>query len=215
MDHFFIDRMTGEELTEALFRRANRKRASFGDVLDAEVADMLGYDYLVVQDAPTYDSSTHKLVPRAREAAGAAAWTRGWEVVPLTAPELDARQQEYAVRLAQAKASRKADLNVWRVQADASYFEFAGKRIAVDDAAMRQILGTSATVALVGSFPEGWPGGWKAMDNSYVPIPDVDTWKELIREMGKQGATNFARQQQLKALVDEAVTLSEVEAITW
>lgn len=215
MKHYFVDRGTGAELSEIEFRRANRKRASFGDVLDAEVADMLGYDYLTVLDPPAHDSSTHKLIPKARVQTGENEWTRGWEIVPLTGAELDERQQVYAAKIAQAKASRKADINVWRVQADMSYFEFDGRQIAVDEASMRRILGTSAMVALLGTFPEGWPGAWKAMDNSYVSIPDVATWNALVAAMSAQGAANFAKQQQLKALVDEAVTLSEVDAITW
>jgi hypothetical protein len=213
--HYFLDRTTGEELSEALFRRVNRKRASFGDVLDAEVAASLGYDFVELADPPSYDSSSHKIVKAGRTPVSGNTFAQGWDIVPLSSEELDARTEELAQRLAQAKASKRADITQAAIRADLDSFEFGGKRIAVDDASMRRIAAVSMTVALLGEFPEGWPGRWRAMDNTAVEIPDVDTWKAFIRAMAKQGAANFARQMDIKSQVEASTSLSQVEQINW
>ncbi|HSV81498.1 MAG TPA: DUF4376 domain-containing protein [Ramlibacter sp.] len=184
-------------------------------MLDAEVAHMLGYDYVLVAETPAFDSGTHKLEPAARVPAGPNAFTRGWRIVPLSGAELDERAAKYAQDLVQAKASKRQEINDARLRANRTSFAFAGKEIAVDDVSRSDIDGVSDQVLLTGQFPVGFPGAWKAMDNSYVAIPDVDTWRTFVTAMTTQGAVNFGRAQQRKAEIDAATTIAQVEAVAW
>ena len=77
------------------------------------------------------------------------------------------------------------------------------------------IQGVNGYVTSTGSLPDEWPGGWKRMDNGYVPIVDVDTWKMFYKAMVDQGMTNFQKAQALKQRVAEATTVQEVYAIKW
>ena len=75
--------------------------------------------------------------------------------------------------------------------------------------------GTNGFVAINGALPPGWPGGWKAIDNTYTPIPDIEAWKAFYASMFAAGNANFAHAQVLKAQLAAASTPAEVEAIQW
>ena len=53
------------------------------------------------------------------------------------------------------------------------------------------------------------------MDNGYVPIVSVETWKMLYAAMVNQGLANFQKAQTLKQRVIESATVQEVNAIKW
>lgn len=224
MQIYFVDPNAPDvEVSEALYRRRalkgetpNGLRQSLEGVkLTAEVAAAVGFLCVELADPPSYDSASQKAVRTGRVPVSGNTFAQGWEVVPLTSEELDARTEQLALKLSQAKLSKKADITQARINADLSYFEFGGKRIAVDDASMRQIGVTCNCLAETGEFPAQWPGGWKAIDNSYVAIADRATWAEFIRAMGAQGGANFAKQQTLKAQVDVCTNLSQIAAINW
>lgn len=119
------------------------------------------------------------------------------------------------VDLAPLKAAKNEEINAARLAANFSTFEHAGKRIACDQLSRSDIDGTNGYVALHGSLPAGWPGGWKAVDNSYVVIGDVDAWKAFYGSMFAAGNANFARTQALKVMLANAGTPEEIEAINW
>jgi hypothetical protein len=70
-------------------------------------------------------------------------------------------------------------------------------------------------VALRGSLPAGFPGVWKATDNTYVSIPDAATFLLMYDAMVTQGVTNFLHSESKKTLVAAATTIEEINAITW
>ena len=117
--------------------------------------------------------------------------------------------------LNEQKILRREYINESRLLANQRYFEFQGKQIAVDPVSRSDIDGVVGKIALTGTFPEGWPGGWKTLDNSYVSIPDIDTWALFYTAMVNQGTANFIHAQNLKAQIDAATTPEEVAAITW
>jgi hypothetical protein len=123
--------------------------------------------------------------------------------------------QEIAQALDAAKAAKNAEINEARATANRTSFAYAGKAIACDALSRGDIDGTNGYIALYGAMPPGFPGGWKAIDNTYVAIPDVDTWKAFYTAMFAQGAANFAKSQTLKAALAAAATTSEVAAINW
>lgn len=117
--------------------------------------------------------------------------------------------------LTEARLHQEAQINAWRLQANRTSFTFAGKEIACDELSRSDIDGTLGKILLTGAFPAGWPGGWKAIDNTYVTITDLETWTAFFSAMVDQGSANFAYSQLLKADVAAATTTEEVEAIVW
>lgn len=144
--------------------------------------------------------------PPATEEGAYAVWGGGRWVLADQPPVVD---------LGALRATKNAEINAARLAANFSTFEHAGKRIACDQLSRSDIDGTNGYVALHGSLPAGWPGGWKAVDNSYVVIGDVDAWKAFYGSMFAAGNANFARAQALKAMLAAATTADEVAAIGW
>jgi hypothetical protein len=143
---------------------------------------------------------------------GQYSWTSefGWAVF-----DSEAVSARTAEELAVAKAAKREEINRARLAANRTSFSFMGKDIAVDDVSRSDIDGVSDQVLLTGSFPAGFPNAWKAMDNTYVAIPDIDTWRAFVTAMTTQGALNFGRAQQRKAEIDAATTVEQVNAIAW
>lgn len=129
-----------------------------------------------------------------------------WDGVNFAQPPID---------LAALKAAKNADINAARLAANFSTFQHAGKVIACDQLSRSDIDGTNGFVSLYGSLPPGWPGGWKAVDNTYVPISSVDDWKAFYSSMFAAGNANFAKAQDLKEQLEAATTPEEVQSITW
>lgn len=150
----------------------------------------------------------------------------GW--IPFTASKDDTEQsgrEIYSSALAaepaayvdtrsveELKAEKNAAINAARLRANQSHFTFMGEQIATDPLSRSDIDGAHGDW-LTGQAPQDWPGGWKTMGNSYVPIPDQATWFAFYRAMVAQGTTNFLHAQALKAQLAAATTPSEVEAV--
>lgn len=113
------------------------------------------------------------------------------------------------------KAARNNYINMERAKANAGTFGHAGKDFACDALSRGDIDGVNGFVALTGNLPPGFPGAWKAVDNSYLPIPDVSAWTAFYGAMVAAGAEHFAHAQQLKEQLAAATTAEEVAAIVW
>lgn len=113
------------------------------------------------------------------------------------------------------KAEKRAEINTARLVANRANFVHAGKAIACDELSRSDIDGINGYVAVYGAMPVDWLGAWKAVDNSYLPVPDVDAWKDFYASMVAQGNANFARAQALKAALEVATTAEQVAAIVW
>lgn len=129
-----------------------------------------------------------------------------WDGSVFTPPPVD---------LVASKAAKNAEINAARLAANFSTFPHAGKAIACDQLSRSDIDGTNGFVSLYGTLPPGWPGGWKAVDNTYVPISSVDGWKAFYSSLFAAGNANFAHARALKAQLESAQTIEDVEAIQW
>lgn len=129
-----------------------------------------------------------------------------WDGSVFTPPPVD---------LVALKAAKNAEINAARLAANFSTFPYAGKAIACDQLSRSDIDGTNGFVSLYGSLPPGWPGGWKAVDNTYVPISSVADWKAFYSSMFAAGNANFAKAQALKDQLEAATTPEEVQSINW
>ena len=131
-----------------------------------------------------------------------------WEVLP-TYPAPPAPD------LASLKSAKNAEINAARLAANFSTFTHSGKTFACDQLSRSDIDGTNGFVSLYGTLPPGWPGGWKAVDNTYTPIATVDDWKAFYASMFAAGNANFAHAQALKTALSNATTAEQVAAIQW
>lgn len=168
-------------------------------------------------DSKVYEASTHP------DDARGAPWIEVVdgrvtdELPPLGAEQLVfnylTKRWEDTRALEAAKADKKRAINQASEAANQSFFVYQGKQIAVDPASRSYIDGANGAFLLLGGPPDGWPGGWKAEDNTYVPIATLDEWRAFYAAMVAAGTANFNRTQALKTLLSQAATLEEVEAV--
>lgn len=138
------------------------------------------------------------------------------------APQYQALMNEIAATyvppvfdIAAARAAKNEQINTWRLQANRGTFAHGGKHFACDELSRSDIDGITSFVALAGTLPPGWPGAWKAVDNSYLPIASVAEWAAFVASMVAAGNANFAKAQALKATLASAATQAEIDAIVW
>ena len=144
-------------------------------------------------------------------------WEQGWELVVLPEAEL-------AAALVREKNILRESINGWRLKANFSHFTHQGKSFQCDTLSRSDIDGINGYVATHDAFPPGFPNAWKAMDNSYLPLPDIAAWKDFYSSMIAAGSLNFAHAQTLKTQL-EAISIAPGEdgsaanaalnAITW
>ena len=117
--------------------------------------------------------------------------------------------------IGEIKLARKTYVNTSRMVANQTSFTFEGKEIAVDPLSRSDIDATHGYILINNALPEGWPNGWKCIDNTYVDITTVEKWYQFYTAMVAQGTINFAHAQTLKAAIDAASTVEDVEAVVW
>lgn len=113
------------------------------------------------------------------------------------------------------KAAKDVEINAWRAAANLTMFPHAGKDVACDQLSRSDIDGVANHIALFGTYPLDFPGAWKATDKTYIPMPEVEQFKAMYRDMTAQGTANFAHAQELKLQLALADTPEEVAAIVW
>jgi hypothetical protein len=113
------------------------------------------------------------------------------------------------------KATKNTEINLARAAANQTTFPYLGKLIACDPLSRSDIDAVANSIGLTGTFPDGFPMAWKAVDNSYISIPDVSAFKALYAAMVAEGTSNFNKSQQLKATLASAVTEVDIGAIVW
>lgn len=180
---------------------------SFPTLMTAQDISAVGLEPVAQTLCPDFDPITHALV-ELPPAQVDGVWTQQWQVQSLS-PE------QSAANLAAAKAAKNEAINAARLAANRTTFTHGGKVFACDELSRGDIDGINGFVALNSAMPPGWPGGWKAVDNTYLPVPDVDAWKAFYGSMVAAGNANFAHAQTLKAALAEATTTAEINAIVW
>jgi hypothetical protein len=117
--------------------------------------------------------------------------------------------------LAELKLRKNAEINAARLVANRSVFTFQEKEIACDELSRSDIDAVNGIIAITNAMPPNWVGGWKAVDNTYVAIPDITTWINFYASMVQKGSSNFAHAQALKAQLASAETSEDITAIQW
>lgn len=145
-------------------------------------------------------------------------WWQGWESGPAGRHVPFITQTGVSWRSARtlelAKTEKRSQIDAWRLAANRSGFTYQGKLVATDELSMLDISNTNGEIARAGAMPANWPGGWKAQ-GQIIPISTVEQWGSFFSAMFQQGLANFNKSQALKAQVDAAQTIEQVDAITW
>lgn len=128
----------------------------------------------------------------------------GIELAPITAPNID-----------DIRTSKNAQINTWRALANQSTFTHLGKTIACDALSRSDIDAVAGSIALNSAFPAGFPNAWKAVDNTYLMLPDIDAFKAMYNSMTLQGTVNFGHSQDLKLALASATTIEQINLIEW
>lgn len=113
------------------------------------------------------------------------------------------------------KSAKNMEINLARAASNQTTFQYLGKDIACDALSRSDIDAVANSIGLNGVFPAGFPLAWKAIDNSYISIPDVPTFKALYAAMVAQGTSNFNKSQQLKQALASASTEADIKVIVW
>lgn len=117
--------------------------------------------------------------------------------------------------LDELKARKSAEITADRLASDAGFFSYGGLSIRTADKDIFDMLIAHARIMMGDGMPPNWPGGWKAIENEYVPIPTIAEWRPFFTAMYDAGIDNFNRSQQLKARISAASTPEQVAAIKW
>lgn len=145
-----------------------------------------------------------------RDATSVAGVSEGWAVTAA-----GVFSQPASPTLAQLAEAKNTEINAWRLKANRGTFGHAGKIFACDELSRSDIDGANGMIANLGAMPPGWPGGWKAVDNTYLAIATVADWKAFYGSMFASGNANFVRAQDLKTALAAATTAAQVAAIVW
>lgn len=113
------------------------------------------------------------------------------------------------------KAAKNLQINQWRLEANTTTFPYSGKLIACDDLSRSDIDGVANMISLTSALPAGFPGAWKATDNTYIPITSTADFIAMFSAMSAYGVSNFIHSQSLKTALAAAATKADVDAIAW
>lgn len=116
--------------------------------------------------------------------------------------------------LDKAKAEAKTRINLSRDEAERGGFEAYGKVFDSDDKSINRILSAAqaASAAKAASLPMSVE--WTCADNSTITL-DADMLLALPLHMAMAGNAIHAKAKALKASIDAASSISEIEAIVW
>lgn len=162
---------------------------------------------LIETPLPEYNIYTHKCLKGTAEFVDTH-WVVKWDIIPYS-------EEDLALMLQTAKAQKLLLINSWRAQANQTSFMHNGKVIACDALSRSDIDGVAGHIALNGTFPDGFPGAWKATDNTYIILADIDAFKAMYNSMTAQGTLNFNRSQELKTVVNNATKIEDVIRVVW
>jgi len=199
-------RENGAVISDQQFR-AMYPNVTFSSVLTHEVLNDFGADPVLPSPPPMAQPNQIPIRNGATQDVNGN-WVWAWALQAIPQAQLDAS-------LAAAKTAKNTQINQWREQANGSTFPYGGKHIACDRLSKDDIMGTALHALLFNAFPDDFPGAWKATDNSYLPMPDIATFKAMFSAMTNQGSLNFAYSQQLKTQLANAATLAAVNEIVW
>ncbi|MDP3228407.1 MAG: DUF4376 domain-containing protein [Acidovorax sp.] len=179
-------------------------RVAYPNMSIPDGADLSDMGFAPLREVAPPEAPPGSRVTLAQPALVEGEWLTQWAIVPIEGEELEAM-----------RTAKNAEIKAARLAANRSTFTHAGKQIACDDLSRSDIDGTNGYITLYNALPPGWPGGWKAVDNTFVPIATVADWKAFYTSMFAAGNANFAKAQALKAQLAAATDGAGVAGVAW
>ena len=137
------------------------------------------------------------------------AWT---DQVPGENESWDAATGQWAADIDAAKTLKRMMINQWRTEAIDAGVEYAGVRYDTDAVSRDNITGTLTAVQAGVPLPDGFT--WRSEDNQDIPMT-VGNLAGLSAVVLAHVNTCYQRSWALKAEVDAAETVAEVDAVVW
>ena len=118
------------------------------------------------------------------------------------------------VSLVSVKKAHKEKINSWRDSAEQGGFEYLGKVFDSDPVSCTRMMGSAITAQAALASGESFSITWTCQDNSQISL-DAAQLIGLTVTLAEHSSRCHAKALELKSLVDSALTVEEVSAITW
>lgn len=113
-----------------------------------------------------------------------------------------------------ARAAARERINVARNAAEREPFAAFGKTFDADDKAIQRILGAAQAAVVAKQLGQPLSIEWTCADNTTLAM-DADMLVEIPVILAQAADALHQRARSLKAQIDAATTLAEIEAVTW
>jgi hypothetical protein len=113
------------------------------------------------------------------------------------------------------RTRKSAEINAAWIRADSTAFEYSGEQFRAGADDVLRLNSINGYISLMNEMPPDWIGAWKTMADTYIALPDVDSWKPFYTAFVMKGVTNYLAAQGLKARLAAAETADEIAAIVW
>lgn len=118
------------------------------------------------------------------------------------------------VDLAMVKKTHKEKINSWRDSVEQGGFMYLGKVFDSDPISCTRMMGSAITAQTALGRSKSFSISWTCQDNSQIVL-DAAQLIGLTVALAEHSSRCHARALELKSLVDSALTVEEVSAITW
>lgn len=118
------------------------------------------------------------------------------------------------VPIDELKQDKRAEINKARDEAEQGGFEYLGKMFDSDPVSCQRIALASQTALISKQASQEFSVEWTCQDNSKITL-SADETIGLSVALTKWSNTCHVKASELKALIDQATTQEEVEAINW
>lgn len=113
------------------------------------------------------------------------------------------------------RAAKNDEINAAWIAADSAAFQYAGEQFRAGADDVLRLNSINGYISLMNAMPPDWIGVWKTMGDTFIALPDVDSWKPFYTAFVIKGVTNYLAAQGLKAQLAAATTAAEIAAIHW
>ncbi len=113
------------------------------------------------------------------------------------------------------RARKNDEINAAWIRADSGAFAYADEQFRAGADDVLRLNSINGYISLMNEMPPDWIGAWKTMADTFIELPDVESWKPFYTAFVMKGVTNYLAAQGLKALLAAATTVAEIAAITW
>lgn len=113
------------------------------------------------------------------------------------------------------RTAKNGEINAAWILADSAAFKYAGEQFRAGADDVLRLNSINGYISLMNAMPPDWIGVWKTVGDTFIALPDVDSWKPFYTAFVMKGVTNYLAAQGLKAQLAAATTAAEIAAIHW